>query len=128
MRASPTEVDQLKNGRLLPKNSRLLPFRPFWDKDLSVLRVGGRLSNSELSFSQSHPVILESRHPVTKLVIQAEHMRLMHAGPYTRASLSESTFSYCRCSKCHSVCDKAMHHVPAACGEASRSTVGTTPR
>lgn len=86
----PTELDQLRRGLPLPKNSRLLHFRPLWDKDLSVLRVGGRLSNSELSFSQSHPVILEGRHPVTKLLIQSEHVRLMHAGAsLLQASLSQ---------------------------------------
>ena len=33
----------------LPKNSRLLPFRPIWDIDHSVICVGGRISNSSLS-------------------------------------------------------------------------------
>ena len=65
----PKECDSLENERPLPKDSRLLPFRPIWDKDLSVIRVGSRLSNSSLSYSQSHPVILDGRHPITKLII-----------------------------------------------------------
>ena len=45
------------------------------------MRVGGRISNSSLSYSQSHPVILDGRHPITKLIILSEHLCLMHAGP-----------------------------------------------
>lgn len=86
----PLEVENLEGGFPLPKNSKLLPFRPFWDEDLSLLRVGGRLINSKLSFSQSHPVILEGKHSVTKLLIRSEHIRLMHAGPtLLQASLSQ---------------------------------------
>ena len=66
---------------VFPKNSRLLPFHPIWDKDHSVIRVGGRINNSILSYSQSHPVILDGRHPITKLIILSEHLCLMHAGP-----------------------------------------------
>ena len=77
----PKERDALEKGQPLPKNSRLLPFRPIWDKDHSVIRVGGRISYSSLSYSQSHPVILDGRHPITKLIILSEHLRLMHAGP-----------------------------------------------
>ena len=28
-----------------------------------------------------HPVILSGKHPLTKLMIQTEHIRLLHAGP-----------------------------------------------
>ena len=50
----PLEFERLKGGISLPSNSKLLPFRPFLDKDLSLIRVGGRLANSKLSLSQSH--------------------------------------------------------------------------
>ena len=75
------EIDALKKERPLPKTSKLLPFRPTWDKERSVVRVGGRISNSTLSYSQLHPVILDGKHPITKLIIRSEHLRLMHAGP-----------------------------------------------
>ena len=71
----------MQRGQSLPKTSRLLPFRPIWDKECSIVRVGGRMSNSTLSYSQSHPVILDGKHPITKLIIHSEHLRLMHAGP-----------------------------------------------
>lgn len=75
------EIDALKQGESLPKNSKLLPFRPIWDSDRSVIRVGGRMSNSSLAYSKAHPVILDGKHLITKVIIRAEHSRLMHAGP-----------------------------------------------
>ena len=77
----PNEYNALKNGEPISKSSRLLPFRPIFDENHSIVRVGGRLSNSSLSHSQQHPVILDGNHPVTKLIILSEHLRLMHAGP-----------------------------------------------
>ena len=76
------EEFNLLNGRLpLPKSSLLLSLRPLIDQPHSVLRVGGRLGHSKLSYSKMHPIILHGSHPLTKLVIEAEHSRLMHAGP-----------------------------------------------
>ena len=77
----PNEYSALKNGQPISRTSRLLPFRPIWDSDHSLIRVGGRLSNSSLSHAQQHPVILDGKHPITKLIITFEHLRLMHAGP-----------------------------------------------
>ena len=36
-----SDVKELKSGSSISKNSKLLPLRPFWDEDLSLLRVGG---------------------------------------------------------------------------------------
>ena len=95
----PKERDALEKGQPLPKNSRLLPFRPIWDKDHSVIRVGGRISYSSLSCSQSHPVILDGRHPITKLIILSEHLRLMHAGPTLLLSSLNQRFHIVRARK-----------------------------
>ena len=75
------EINLLRADQPLPKNSILLPFRPFLDKPHSILRVGGRMSNSKLSYPKSHPIILHGKHPITNLTIRAEHLRLLHAGP-----------------------------------------------
>ena len=88
----PEEVDALKQGCPISKKSKLLPFRPTWDKNRSVIRVGGRMSNSTLSYFQSHPMILDGKHPITKLIIRAEHLRLMHAGPTLLASSLSQKF------------------------------------
>ena len=36
---------------------------------------------SKLAYCMMHPVILSGKHPLTKLMIQTEHVRLLHAGP-----------------------------------------------
>ncbi len=77
----PDEIRSLEADQSHPKNSNLLPFRPFLDKSHSLLRVGGRMSNSKLSYSRSHPIILHGNHPIVKLIIRTEHLRLLHTGP-----------------------------------------------
>ena len=74
------EIELLKTNQAIPKDSGLLPFRPFLDKT-HLLRVGGRISNSKFSYSKMHPIILHGKHPVTKLIIRSEHLRLLHTGP-----------------------------------------------
>ena len=77
----PEELDQIKANVPLHKSSYLLPLRPFLDPEHSILRVGGRMRHSTLSYSRMHPIILHSSHPLTRLIIQAEHVRLLHDGP-----------------------------------------------
>ena len=71
------------------KSSRLLPLRSFLDESQSILRVGGRLNHSKLCYSKMHPIILHGVHPVTKLIVETEHLRLMHAaGPTLLSTIS----------------------------------------
>lgn len=67
----------------------LKPLHPFIDKE-HMLRVGGRIDNSEVSFSQKHPIILPKQSRVTDLIIYQEHIRLLHSGARSLlASLNE---------------------------------------
>ena len=74
------EVKALKKQSQLHAKSSLLPLHPILDSN-NLLRVGGRQEKSKLSYSQLHPLLLHGKHPVTKLIIQTEHLRLLHAGP-----------------------------------------------
>lgn len=55
----------------------------FLDKhnDHELLRVGGRISNSEFNYAKKHPILLCGRHHFTMLLMRHEHKQLMHAGP-----------------------------------------------
>ena len=75
-----TEVSLLKAKKPLPSSSCLCPLHPFLDSN-DILRVGGRESNSNLSYCCCHPMILHGKHPICKLIIRSEHLRLFHAGP-----------------------------------------------
>ena len=74
------EIKLLRSKSSLPKSSSLLPLHPFLD-DHGLLRVGGRLCNSSLSFLQRHPIILHQKHPITRMIIHTEHIQMLHAGP-----------------------------------------------
>src|SRR5436190_1145938 len=66
------ELILLKQGRVLPTKSSLLPFTPFLDSD-GLIRVGGRIKHSTLSTNSKHPILLTS-HPLTMKIIYYTHM------------------------------------------------------
>ncbi|XP_062528624.1 uncharacterized protein LOC119628383 isoform X1 [Bombyx mori] len=76
----PEEYFILKLGKSLPRSSRLISLTPFIDSN-SILRVGGRLDNSPYDFNIKHPIVLCSKHALTKLIFHFEHLHLLHAGP-----------------------------------------------
>ena len=63
----------------IPTSSKIYSLNPFVD-DQGILRVGGRQQRARFSYSSRHPIILDSRHPLTKLLIRSEHIRLLHGG------------------------------------------------
>lgn len=74
------EIKQLRANQQLSHNSALLTLKPFLDGD-NLIRVGGRLTHADIPETQRHPIVLPSRHFVTELIMQQEHLRLLHCGP-----------------------------------------------
>lgn len=74
------ELNVLKAKKQLSSNCGLLSLSPFLD-EFGLLRVGGRLENSTFSFDKKHPILLSSKHRLTRLIFEEEHRKLMHAGP-----------------------------------------------
>lgn len=72
------EIACLKSNK--PIKGPLAPLNPFLDSS-EILRVGGRLQHSELSYEQKHPMILVKSSHITKIIIWKEHENLLHAGP-----------------------------------------------
>ena len=70
----------------LPKQDRshywtqLYRYVPFLD-DQGLLRIGGRLQNSNLTYHFKHPILLPHRHWVTELYIRKTHINSGHFGP-----------------------------------------------
>lgn len=50
------------------------------------------------SYSRQHPIILHSKHPLTKLLIHSEHLRPLHSGP-TLLSTSLSRHVHIICGR-----------------------------
>lgn len=75
------EIQNLREGsETVIKSSTVRTLHPFLDEK-GILRVGGRLRNSDLKFNEKHPILLPFKHKFTELVFQEEHLRLRHAPP-----------------------------------------------
>lgn len=74
------EIHDLTLKRNISSKSKLLPLSPFLDSN-GVLRVGGRLKKSNISYDQKHPIILDKNHILSKLLIVHYHRQNLHMGP-----------------------------------------------
>ena len=73
-----SELSCLESGSELNKGSPIQKLNPFIGED-KLLRVGGRLQFSHLSFDEMHPVILPKGH-LSLLLVRNYHLLLKHAG------------------------------------------------
>jgi len=83
------EIKGLK-GKSTSK-SRFANLNPFLDDD-DLIRVGGRLQMSSLTFSQKHPILLPNRHRLTDNIIRGIHETHHHAGIQTTLYLLRQKF------------------------------------
>ncbi|GFX12791.1 hypothetical protein TNCV_3437651 [Trichonephila clavipes] len=74
------EIRSIKKQISLPPKSPLRSLHPFIDEH-GLVRVGGRLQNSQLPFNSKHPIILPSQHSISELLIKEQHIAHLHAGP-----------------------------------------------
>jgi len=84
------EFKELKKGTIKSK-SKIINLNPFLDEE-DLIRVGGRLKKSNLSFSQKHPILLPSRHHITDCIIREAHEKHFHAGIQTTLYLLRQRF------------------------------------
>ncbi|XP_025836105.1 uncharacterized protein LOC112906362 [Agrilus planipennis] len=75
------EIAQIQNNKSI-KNRAILSLNPFVDES-GILRVGGRLHNANVSYSQKHPILLPSKNYVVSLLMRHEHLKLYHSGAQT---------------------------------------------
>jgi hypothetical protein len=79
------EMDLLRDSKSLPKRSPIRKFDPFFDKQIQVVRVGGRLKHSNLDFNHKHPILLPKCH-LAEVIARETHQLNLHSGQ--RATLS----------------------------------------
>ncbi|XP_075163827.1 uncharacterized protein LOC142236490 [Haematobia irritans] len=72
------EYSLLENNKFVPKKSCLLPLNPFLDMR-GVIRVSGRISNGNLRFNESHPIVIPVQSRYAELLIEFTHILLLHA-------------------------------------------------
>ena len=73
------ELQCLKSDKPLKGTSKLCSLHPFIDTD-GLLRVGGRIQNSDLTYNAKHPIILPADHQFCKLLVNDFHIKHLHAG------------------------------------------------
>ncbi|KAJ0175222.1 hypothetical protein K1T71_009363 [Dendrolimus kikuchii] len=76
-------VSLSKTGRC---SNSLQKLNPFMDSDC-FLRVGGRLSQSDLTFDRKHPLLLPKKCNFTHILIDYYHKLHLHVGPRTLQSI-----------------------------------------
>ena len=76
----PNEIQALSNSLPLAKNSPLKSLYPFLDSK-GLLRVGGRLTNSNLSYDIKHPIIIDGKNHIATILVRDLHLQNLHAGP-----------------------------------------------
>nr|XP_022908285.1 uncharacterized protein LOC111419670 [Onthophagus taurus] len=74
------EINHLSGKGSLPQKNELTKLNVFLDHT-GIMRVGGRLRNSSYNVDKKHPMLLHSKHVLTRLIFEHEHVQLLHAGP-----------------------------------------------
>lgn len=74
-----TEIENLHLNKL---SKSLRKLKPFLDKN-GVLRVGGRLSQSDIEYEAKHPALLPRKNRLTELIIKTIHDKHLHPGLQT---------------------------------------------
>ena len=73
-----SELAVLRAAEKLSRTSKLCKFNPFIDED-ELLRVGGRIQQSDLPFTGKHPILL-GKHLLTERLIHHYHVLRKHQG------------------------------------------------
>lgn len=69
----------MKNGKNISSSSKIKPLCPFLGEN-DLIRVGGRLKNSELHYDAKHQLLLP-KCEITNLIIEETHRFGLHSGP-----------------------------------------------
>ncbi|GFT09911.1 integrase catalytic domain-containing protein [Nephila pilipes] len=85
------DIELISYGEFVAAKSSISSLCPFLD-EMGVLRGGGRLQNSQLSFNAKHPVITPSKHKLSELIVKQFHIMHLHAGPSLLANILKQNY------------------------------------
>ena len=89
-----TEMKEARDFLRLPhpKRNSLRKLNPFLD-DTDIVRVGGRLRNSDLPYSQKHPILLPKKSAIVEVYCGSLHKQIGHLGrDYLLAELRKNLY------------------------------------
>ncbi|KAL0879437.1 hypothetical protein ABMA27_003188 [Loxostege sticticalis] len=77
------EISEIKKEKSIDRNSRLLTLSPFLDEH-NVLRCGGRIdATTGVPPETKHPVILDGKHHIARLIVKHHHEKAAHGNQET---------------------------------------------
>ena len=79
-RSFKADQDSLLITDNVSSQSKISHLRPYLN-DQRLIRVGGRLENSDLAVGQKHPIILHQGDHITKLICEQLHVDNFHVSP-----------------------------------------------
>lgn len=79
LEAFSSEMTYLEKKKDIQSESKILSLNPFLDEN-GILRVGGRIKHSNLTFDQKHQIILPKDHQLTILLLNFYHQINLHCG------------------------------------------------
>ncbi|XP_058816493.1 uncharacterized protein LOC131679770 [Topomyia yanbarensis] len=85
------ELQRLHQHKDVKRQSTLFQLKPFLD-ERGLLRVGGRIEQSNLQYDTKHPLLLPRNSILTFLVLHRDHIMHHHCGPQTLLAASRSRF------------------------------------
>lgn len=86
-----SEIKKLSENSELLNTSHIKNLAPFLDEN-NILRVGGRLKNTDYDFNVKHPILLPYNHHYTTLLFRHYHTQNLHAGPNLLVSLIRQNY------------------------------------
>ncbi|GFT72147.1 integrase catalytic domain-containing protein [Trichonephila clavipes] len=98
------EIKSFQSKGVVSPNSKHRNLNPFIDSD-GLLRVGGRLSNSDLPYVNKHPAILPGNHNLTVQIIAHFHRKNLHTGASSLLYVREKFWPL----NGRSLCRKVVH-------------------
>ena len=122
-----SEHKRLSRSQEIDKSSSLASLSPFIDHH-NIIRVGGRLQNSELSFDQKHPPVLDPHHSLTKSIIRYFHKIHFHAGPQLLKSVLRNQFWILRINSAIRHCITHCLHCIRLKAETKNQTMAPLPK
>lgn len=75
-----SDINSIRSKGNVCSSSQLANLHPLLDES-GILRVGGRLSQSNISSAAKHPIILPNHSRFTDLIINQAHVTTLHGGP-----------------------------------------------
>ncbi|XP_055681881.1 uncharacterized protein LOC129789254 [Lutzomyia longipalpis] len=87
----PDELKHLQKGQQMKSGSKLRSLVPFLDSE-GIIRVTGRIQNSELGPETRHPILLPGKHPFTLKLIENVHLSHLHSGQTLTQSILRARY------------------------------------